>query len=168
MRSRRGRCCRAHVDRRCQTVDATPPRASALALQRPDAWQHRSQRDTVMRRNVYARWFIWGIMLSSLGLHAGSSAGAAEKTVVHWWHAMSGQLEDAVEVLAQQFNASQPTYEVRSWYTGTYAETLTAALAASQAYHFPHLVQVFEVGTQIMLLSGGVYPVYQLMQDHQI
>ena len=87
-----------------------------------------------MRCTVYARWFLWALLLSSLGLHAGPPAWAAEKTVVHWWHAMRGQLEDAVEALAQQFNVSQPTYEVRPWYAGTYAETLTAALAASQAH----------------------------------
>jgi len=121
-----------------------------------------------MRCTVYARWFLWALLLSSLGLHAGPPAWAAEKTGVHWWQAMRGQLEDAVEELAQQFNASQSTYEVRPWYAGTYAETLTAALAASQAHHPPHLVQVFEVGTQTMLLSGAVYPVYQLMQDHHI
>src|SRR5207244_3139967 len=32
----------------------------------------------------------------------------------------------------------------------------------------PHLVQVFEVGTQTMMLSGAVYPVYELMQHNEI
>jgi ABC-type glycerol-3-phosphate transport system substrate-binding protein len=74
-----------------------------------------------MRRTVYTRWVIWGILLSSVGCHAGPPVWAAEQTVVHWWHAMRGQLEDAVEALAQQFNASQPTYEVRPVYKGDMA-----------------------------------------------
>ena len=32
----------------------------------------------------------------------------------------------------------------------------------------PHVVQVYEVGTQTMLSSGAVYPVYQLMKDNGI
>src|SRR5262249_24140252 len=51
---------------------------------------------------------------------------------------------------------------------GTYPETLTAAIAAYRQHQAPHIVQVFEVGTQTMLLSGAVYPVYQLMKDQEI
>ena len=43
---------------------------------------------------------------------------------------------------------------------------MTAAIAAYRARNHPHIVQVFEVGTQTMLMSGAVYPVYQLMADH--
>jgi sn-glycerol 3-phosphate transport system substrate-binding protein len=95
-------------------------------------------------------------------------AHAAERIVIHWWHAMGGQLGEAVEALAKQFNDSQPDYEVRPLRKGTYAETLTAAIAAYRAKQPPHIVQVYEVGTQTMLLSGAVYPVYQLMKDQQI
>ena len=41
---------------------------------------------------------------------------------------------------------------------GSYPETLNAAIAAYRQKHPPHVVQVFEVGTQTMLLSGAVYP----------
>jgi sn-glycerol 3-phosphate transport system substrate-binding protein len=95
-------------------------------------------------------------------------ASAAERLVLHWWHAMGGQLGETVEALAKQFNDSQQVYEVRPLYKGNYTETLTAAIAAYRAKQSPHLVQVFEVGTQTMLLSGAVYPVYQLMQDNKI
>jgi sn-glycerol 3-phosphate transport system substrate-binding protein len=51
---------------------------------------------------------------------------------------------------------------------GTYAETLTAALAAYRAKTPPHIVQVFDVGTQTMLLSGAIMPVFQMMKEQDI
>jgi sn-glycerol 3-phosphate transport system substrate-binding protein len=97
-----------------------------------------------------------------------STAGAAERVVLHWWHAMGGQLGETVDALAKQFNDSQSDYEVRPLRKGNYSEVLTAAIAAYRAKQPPHLVQVFEVGTQTMLLSSAVYPVYELMKDQHI
>jgi sn-glycerol 3-phosphate transport system substrate-binding protein len=93
---------------------------------------------------------------------------AAERIVLHWWHAMGGQLGETVDTLAKQFNESQKEYEVQPLRKGNYSEVLTAAIAAYRAKQPPHMVQVFEVGTQTMLLSGAVYPVYQLMKDQNI
>jgi sn-glycerol 3-phosphate transport system substrate-binding protein len=87
------------------------------------------------------------------------------KTEIHFWHAMSGHLNDAVDALVQRFNDRQNDYEVKPLQKGTYAETLTAAIAAHRAKTPPHIVQVFDVGTQTMLQSGAIIPVYQLMKD---
>jgi len=84
----------------------------------------------------------------------------AQKTEIHFWHAMTGQLGEALEAQAKEFTASQGEYEVKPLRKGGYAETLTAAIAAYRQKNPPHMVQVFEVGTQTMLLSGAVYPVY--------
>lgn len=108
---------------------------------------------------------VWFAILGVLVICAGGPASAAEKTVIHWWHAMGGQLGETLETLANKFNESQSTYEVQPLRKGNYSETLTAAIAAYRAKQPPHIVQVFEVGTQTMLLSGAVYPVYQLMKD---
>jgi ABC-type glycerol-3-phosphate transport system substrate-binding protein len=62
--------------------------------------------------------------------------------------------------IAAKFNASQNDYEVKAVFKGAYPDTLTAAIAAYRAKQPPHVVQVFEVGTQTMLSSGAVYPVY--------
>ncbi|HMH50698.1 MAG TPA: extracellular solute-binding protein, partial [Candidatus Acidoferrum sp.] len=59
-------------------------------------------------------------------------------------------------------------YEVKAIFKGSYPETLNAAIAAYRAKQPPHVVQVYEVGTQTMLSSGAVYPVYQLMKDNGI
>jgi sn-glycerol 3-phosphate transport system substrate-binding protein len=93
---------------------------------------------------------------------------ALAKTEIHFWHAMTGQLGEALETQAKEFNASQGEYEVKPLRKGTYPETLTAAIAAYRQKNPPHIVQVFEVGTQTMLLSGAIYPVQELMQKHDV
>jgi sn-glycerol 3-phosphate transport system substrate-binding protein len=95
-------------------------------------------------------------------------APALAKTELHFWHAMTGQLGEAVNELVKQFNDSQSEYEVKPLRKGTYPETLTAAIAAYRQKSAPHVVQVFEVGTQTMMLSGAVLPVYQLMKEQEI
>ncbi|HYE91600.1 MAG TPA: sn-glycerol-3-phosphate ABC transporter substrate-binding protein UgpB [Terriglobales bacterium] len=104
----------------------------------------------------------------ALALALAAAPAHAQKTEIHFWHAMTGQLGEALEAQAKEFNASQGEYEVKPLRKGSYAETLTAAIAAYRQKNPPHLVQVFEVGTQTMLLSGAVYPVHELMQQHEI
>jgi sn-glycerol 3-phosphate transport system substrate-binding protein len=109
-----------------------------------------------------------GVALLTMLVVVAAPADALAKTEIHFWHAMTGQLGDALEQQVKEFNASQPDFEVKPLRKGTYAETLTAAIAAYRQKNPPHLVQVFEVGTQTMMLSGAVYPVYELMQHHEI
>jgi len=90
------------------------------------------------------------------------------KTEIQFWHAMTAVLGERVSEMTAKFNASQSEYEVKAVHKGSYPETLNAAIAAYRAKQPPHIVQVFEVGTQTMLSSGAVYPVYQLMKDNGI
>ncbi len=97
------------------------------------------------------------------------SAPALAQTEVVWWHAMGGELGEKLNEIAQGFNASQDEYEVVPVYRGSYAETMTGAIAAFRADEHPHIVQVFEVGTASMMAAEqAVYPVYQLMADHDV
>ncbi len=108
------------------------------------------------------------ILLSSVAAAAvlASAAQASAQTEIQWWHAMGGNLGEAVNALADQFNKSQKDFKVNPVYKGSYTETLTAAIAAFRAKQAPHIVQVFEVGTaNMMAAKGAVYPVYQLMAD---
>src|SRR5258706_8961352 len=98
-------------------------------------------------------------------LFASAPAHAQGKTEIHWWHAMTGQLGEALVTLAKQFNESQSEYEIKPLNKGTYPEALTAAIAAYRQKNPPHIVQVFEVGTQTMMLSGAVYPVWELFAE---
>ncbi|MDC0610343.1 sn-glycerol-3-phosphate ABC transporter substrate-binding protein UgpB [Vibrio sp.] len=88
------------------------------------------------------------------------------KTEIEWWHAMGGALGKKVDQIAADFNASQDEYEVKPVYKGTYAETMTSAIAAFRAKEQPAIVQVFEVGTATMMgAKKAIYPVYKLMED---
>lgn len=101
------------------------------------------------------------------GLLLGTSMTAAEaRTEIQWWHAMGGELGAKLEEIVAGYNASQDLYTVVPTYKGTYAETMTAAIAAFRANEQPDIVQVFEVGTGTMMAAkGAIYPVYQLMAD---
>ncbi|OBT14784.1 sn-glycerol-3-phosphate ABC transporter substrate-binding protein [Vibrio sp. UCD-FRSSP16_10] len=94
------------------------------------------------------------------------SAQAHAKTEVEWWHAMGGALGEKVNEIATDFNASQSEYEIKPVFKGSYAETMTSAIAAFRAKEQPAIVQVFEVGTATMMgAEQAIYPVYQLMED---
>ncbi len=83
-----------------------------------------------------------------------------------FWHGMAGHLGEEVRFLADDFNHSQNGYIVKPVYKGNYIETLTSFAAAFRAHQPPALVQVFEVGTAIMLSPPGVIkPVDEIMQE---
>lgn len=112
------------------------------------------------------RWA--GLALAVVVLVAGLPAESLAKTEIQFWIGIAGQLADAVETQAKEFNQSQNDYEVKVVRKGTYSDALTAAIAAYRQKNPPHIVQVFEVGTQTMLLSGAVFPVQDLMTEHGI
>jgi len=112
-----------------------------------------------------AKVFIMAVFFTAFCLFP---AGALAKTDIIWWHAMAGFLGERVNEMVSKFNATQTEYEVKAIYKGSYDQTLTAGIAAYRAKTHPHILQVFEVGTQTMLSSGAIYPVYQLMKDQGI
>lgn len=103
--------------------------------------------------------------VSAIALAASFGAAQAQ-TEIQWWHAMGGELGVKLDEMVAAYNASQTDYKVTASFKGTYAETMTAAIAAFRANEQPAIVQVFEVGTGTMMAAkGAVYPVYQLMAD---
>src|SRR5712692_4228622 len=107
-------------------------------------------------------------VLVAMVLLAAVPAPSIAATEIQFWHAMTSVLGERVNEMAAKFNASQGDYVVKAVPKGSYPETLTAAVAAYRAKQPPHIVQVYEVGTQTMLSSGAVYPVYQLMKDNAV
>src|SRR5689334_6710633 len=96
-----------------------------------------------------SRMLALAALVSTLAL-LGRPGTAQAKTDIQFWHAMTGALAEALETQVKQFNESQSDFEVKPVRKGSYAETLTAAIAAYRQKAPPHLVQVFEVGTQTM------------------
>lgn len=88
------------------------------------------------------------------------------QTEVQWWHSMGGALGEWVNDLARDFNASQKDYKVVPTFKGSYAESMTAGVAAYRAGNAPHMIQVFEVGTATMMAAkGATVPVGKVMSD---
>ncbi len=75
---------------------------------------------------------------------------------------MSGSRGKVVEALVESFNKEFPAIKVEAVYSGSYAETVTKGLASVKAGKPPVLLQSYEVGTQTMLDSGAIIPVYLL------
>ena len=111
------------------------------------------------------RWSAVAVLLACV---VSVPAPVLAKTEIQWWHALQLVLGERVNEIAAKFNASQNEYEVKPIFKGSYPETLNAAIAAYRAKQPPHIVQVYEVGTQTMLSSGAVYPVFQLMKDNKL
>lgn len=82
------------------------------------------------------------------------------------WHSFAGYTGEEVRKLVTGFNQSQKDYAVKLVYKGEYTEALTSFAAAFRAKQPPVLVQIFEVGTEIMLHPKGIIkPVDELMQE---
>jgi sn-glycerol 3-phosphate transport system substrate-binding protein len=103
--------------------------------------------------------------LLGIGLAFGLSAGANAQTEIQWWHAMTGANNEVVETLAKEFNGTQSDYRVMPVFKGTYPETLQAGIAAFRAGQPPHIIQVFDVGTGVMMsAAGAVMPVAEVLE----
>ncbi|QPC85756.1 sn-glycerol-3-phosphate ABC transporter substrate-binding protein UgpB [Mesorhizobium sp. NBSH29] len=93
-----------------------------------------------------------------------SSTSAFAVTEISWWHAMTGANSEVVETLSKEFNESQSDYKVVPVFKGTYPETLNAGIAAFRAKQPPHIMQVFDVGTGVMMAAeGAVKPVAEIL-----
>jgi len=101
-----------------------------------------------------------------VALFAGAASLAHAQTEIHWWHSMTGALNDRVNEFAKGFNDSQKEFKIIPVYKGAYPESMAAAIAAFRAGNAPHILQVFEVGTATMMSAkGAIRPVAQVMKD---
>jgi sn-glycerol 3-phosphate transport system substrate-binding protein len=92
------------------------------------------------------------------------SVSAFAVTEISWWHAMTGANNEVVETLSKEFNESQTEYKITPVFKGTYPETLNAGIAAFRAKQPPHIMQVFDVGTGVMMAAeGAVKPVAEIL-----
>jgi len=102
------------------------------------------------------------ILILSLCLLLSAGTALAKPVTITFWHAMSGSRLGVVESIIESFNATHPDFEVKPLFTGSYAETLTKYVAAYPTKTGPNMVQVYEVGTQTMIDSDAITPVYQI------
>jgi sn-glycerol 3-phosphate transport system substrate-binding protein len=106
------------------------------------------------------------LQLSAAALAVAFVLPAQAQTEIQWWHSMTAVNNEVVNDLAKDFNASQKEYKVVPVYKGSYAESLTAGIAAFRSGNAPNILQVFEVGTATMMASkNAIVPVYKVMAD---
>jgi sn-glycerol 3-phosphate transport system substrate-binding protein len=85
-------------------------------------------------------------------------AGTVE---IAFWHAMSGHNGEVIEELVKQFNESQTEVHVTSTYQGSYDDAINKLKAGLQSKDVPAVVQVYDIGTRLMIDLGVITP----MQD---
>jgi sn-glycerol 3-phosphate transport system substrate-binding protein len=99
----------------------------------------------------------------SVSLFWASSALAV--TELQWWHAMTGANNEVVDTLAKEFNEKQSEYKIVPVFKGTYPEALNAGIAAFRAKQPPAIIQVFDVGTGVMMgAEGAIVPVAEVLE----
>ncbi|KIL45099.1 ABC transporter substrate-binding protein [Jeotgalibacillus soli] len=94
-----------------------------------------------------------------------SSGSASGKAEVLFWHAMSGELETALNKLVDEFNASHDNIEVTAIFQGTYEEALTKLNTVAGTEDAPTIMQTFEVGTKYMIDTGHIQPVQKYIDE---
>jgi len=85
-------------------------------------------------------------------------------TVIDFWHAFGGGRKLLIERMVADFNYTHPGIYVRVEHKGSYRDTLNAAILAAQQETAPHIVQIFEVGSQLAIDSGIFVPIEDLVQ----
>jgi len=102
----------------------------------------------------------------ALALAASVSAASAEPTKVDFWFGNSGDIAKRVQEVCDRFNGSQKDYEVVCTTQGSYGNSLQNTIAAFRAGKQPTIVQISDVGTLDLMLSGAYMPVNKLMSDN--
>lgn len=88
-------------------------------------------------------------------------------TEIIFWHAFEGFLLDKFQNVVDDFNKESESYHVSLVYKGNYTETFNLGVQAFEAGCAPHILQVYEVATETMMLKPDIfYPVDTLMHQH--
>ncbi len=85
---------------------------------------------------------------------------AAAQTQIEFWHAFGDEARSGwIEDRAREWSEQNPDFEVVVESRGSYRDTLNAAVLAARQGEPPHIVQIFEVGSQQALDSGLFEPI---------
>jgi sn-glycerol 3-phosphate transport system substrate-binding protein len=85
---------------------------------------------------------------------------SADATKVSFWHSMAGDIGGkAIPQMANDFNASQDKCYVEPIYQGSYDDSLNKLKAGLQSNQTPAVVQLFDIGSRLMVDLKVVTPV---------
>ena len=89
---------------------------------------------------------------------------SADATKITVWHSMGGDIGGkAIPQMANDFNASQTACYVEPIYQGSYDDALNKLKAGVQSNDTPAVMQVFDIGTRLMVDLKVITPVQQFI-----
>jgi sn-glycerol 3-phosphate transport system substrate-binding protein len=104
---------------------------------------------------------IWLILILSF------SSSLFAKTEILFWHAFEGFLYERFAEIVNDFNEESKDYHVELVYKGNYTQTYNQGIEAFKKGNPPHILFVYEVATQTMMLHPEMFlPVDELMSKH--
>lgn len=87
------------------------------------------------------------------------------QVTIEFWHAMSGWRIELLQNMAKDFMKTHPNIKVNVQYTGSYLDTFNKTVAAVKAGKAPHIVQIYDIGTQAMIDGGIAVPMEDLIEQ---
>lgn len=101
------------------------------------------------------------LALSIVGL-----ASAQAQTQLDFWHAFTDEpRSNWIGERATEWNAQNPDFVMNVESKGSYPETLQAAVLGARQGDTPHVVQIYEIGSQLALDAGIFTPVAEVSGD---
>jgi sn-glycerol 3-phosphate transport system substrate-binding protein len=87
-----------------------------------------------------------------------------EVVMIDFWHSMGGDLGGiAIPQMANDFNASQTKCYVEPIYQGSYDDALNKLRASLQSQDVPAVMQLYDIGTRLMVDLQMITPVQQFI-----
>jgi sn-glycerol 3-phosphate transport system substrate-binding protein len=84
---------------------------------------------------------------------------SGDRVEVVFWHSMGGVNGDALERMADGFNASQGEYEVRPVFQGGFADSLKKLVSSFGTDSMPALIQLDDIQLRFMVDSEATVPI---------
>ncbi len=106
----------------------------------------------------WLKWIVMAVFLMVCGL----ADVSAKEVTIQFWHAMGGHNMEVVNDMVNQFNKTHPGIKVEAQFAGTYDDVLSKTQAAVRTKTAPHVLQIYEIGTRVMIDSGITIPVEDL------
>lgn len=85
--------------------------------------------------------------------------GVSSPVEIDLWHSMTVELEETLQALVTEYNASQDRVAVRLVFQGSYNESLDKYLTALRGGARPTIIQLEETALQLGVDSGAVVPI---------
>ena len=118
----------------------------------------------MLRTKLFALFLIVALLLPTAAL----TAQDAPIEIVFSHAFGDANRQGWVESVIEAFEAENPNINVTAVSNPSYRDTLNGAILGAQQGTAPHIVQVFEVGSQLALDSGIFVPVSSLATEEQL